>query len=245
LAHLTFAALLTVLTQLGGAAWLLSRLFRRKLLAFGVLYITFSLSIIAVAPSFGRTALPCVADAPAKMHSPLYCIMNRHYVTPDVKAALHDVAIQMEQSFPDTRLRILDANFPLFDGFPLLPHLSHDDGRKVDLALLYKDAQGNATDQTPSPLGYFAFEQGPTQCPKRWATLRWDIAWLQPLWKDLSLDADRTRALVTHLIQLETIDKVFLEPHLQEKLGLSFGPLRFQGCRAARHDDHIHLQLKM
>jgi len=36
--HLALAVVLTVLTQLGGLAWLLSRLFRRKYLAFGVLY---------------------------------------------------------------------------------------------------------------------------------------------------------------------------------------------------------------
>ena len=243
--HLTLSILLTVLTQIGGIAWLASRLFQRKALAFCTLYIALSLSAGFIAPVFGRTALPCFSDAPAKMHSVLYCAMNRQYVTPALKTTLHDVGLHMAQTHPTTRLRVLDANFPFINGFPLLPHLSHNDGRKVDLALLYEDAQGKPTHKTSSPLGYFAFEQGPTQCPKRWATLRWDMAWLQPLWKDLSLDEDRTRELIRQLVQLDNIDKVFLEPHLPEKLGLSFGPLRFQGCRAARHDDHIHVQLKM
>lgn len=37
--------------------------------------------------------------------------------------------------------------------------------------------------------------------------------------------------------------KIFVEPHLQRKLGAYDAKIRFQGCRAARHDDHIHFQL--
>ena len=37
--------------------------------------------------------------------------------------------------------------------------------------------------------------------------------------------------------------KVFIEPHLRRRLGVESSKLRFQGCRAARHDDHIHMQL--
>ncbi len=39
------------------------------------------------------------------------------------------------------------------------------------------------------------------------------------------------------------LEKVLLEPHLVRRLGLSSPLLRFQGCRAARHDDHLHLQI--
>ena len=43
-------------------------------------------------------------------------------------------------------------------------------------------------------------------------------------------------------------DEVFshtllLEPHLKTRLKLEkYDKIRFQGCRAARHDDHIHVQ---
>jgi hypothetical protein len=37
--------------------------------------------------------------------------------------------------------------------------------------------------------------------------------------------------------------KAFLEPPLARQLGPKDAKLRFQGCRAARHDDHIHAQL--
>ena len=143
----------------------------------------------------------------------------------------------MSDRFPGSATRVLDANFPFFDGFPLLPHLSHDDGRKVDIAIWYEGGP------LRSPIGYFTFEPGPTDCPARWLTLRWDLDWLQPLWPDLPLDAPRTAHAVEWIAADPRVEKLFLEPHLQSSMGLAHPKLRFQGCRAARHDDHIHLQL--
>ena len=39
------------------------------------------------------------------------------------------------------------------------------------------------------------------------------------------------------------LTRIFLEPHLVKKWGITGGVVGFQGCNAARHDDHIHLQL--
>ncbi len=39
------------------------------------------------------------------------------------------------------------------------------------------------------------------------------------------------------------VEKIFVEPHLAERLGVQADTIRFQGCRAARHDDHIHMQV--
>ncbi|KIT14546.1 hypothetical protein [Jannaschia aquimarina] len=39
------------------------------------------------------------------------------------------------------------------------------------------------------------------------------------------------------------VGKVFLHPHLVARLDAADPKIRFQGCRAARHDDNIHLQL--
>ena len=50
-------------------------------------------------------------------------------------------------------------------------------------------------------------------------------------------------ALVQILAADPRISKLFLEPPMAESLSLKGQKLRFQGCRAARHDDHIHLQL--
>ena len=243
LGHLALVALLTVLTQIGGLAWLLAMAFRRRMIAFLVVYAALSAAAFAVAPAFGRVALPCIGAGSFAMHSPLYCVLNRHYAVPEMAAVLGDVAERMEAAHPGTRLRILDAGFPFLDGFPLLPHLSHDDGRKADLALLHRDDGRAPVAATPSPIGYFAFEEGPTHCPQAWPTLRWDLPWLQRLWPDLPLDEARTGDLVRALTADERVIRILIEPHLRDRLGLRSPKVRFQGCRAARHDDHIHIEV--
>ena len=50
-------------------------------------------------------------------------------------------------------------------------------------------------------------------------------------------------ALAQTLLDDPRLGRMLLEPHLDQRLGLSDPRLRFQGCRAARHDDHIHIQL--
>ncbi|MEM7124392.1 MAG: hypothetical protein AAF563_24160, partial [Pseudomonadota bacterium] len=77
-------------------------------------------------------------------------------------------------------------------------------------------------------------------------SLRWDMAWLQPLWPDLALDEQRNAAMLNWLTgpgREHGVTKIFLEPHLVERLGISDPMIRFQGCAAARHDDHIHIEV--
>jgi hypothetical protein len=69
------------------------------------------------------------------------------------------------------------------------------------------------------------------------------MGWLQPLFPDRPFDPGRTAALTEALLDDPRVAKVFLEPPLATRLGLDSDKLRFQGCRAARHDDHIHVQL--
>lgn len=235
---------LTLLTQLGGIAWLLSRLSRWPLAAFLVLYTTLSVAAVFTAPLAGRVALPCAGDGPMQIHSPLLCVLNRHYVTPELRDVLRDYGAHMDAAFPGTEARVLDASFPFLDGFPLLPHLSHDDGEKVDLAFYYQDEAGAFTgNRLRSPIGYFAFQDGPTTCPQNRITLRWDLAWLQPLWPDFALDPARMTAATQWLANDPRIGRVLLEPHLKARFAPNAGKVRFQGCRAARHDDHFHIQL--
>lgn len=177
------------------------------------------------------------------MQSPLYCALNRQYVTPELRDVVVSVAERMDARFEGTQTLVLDANFPFFAGFPLLPHLSHHDGRKVDLAFYYRDEGGYLAGVTRSPLGYFAFEEGPSDCPKRRVSLRWDMGWLQPLWPEYPLEPERMRAVLEYLVAEPRVSKIFIEPHLKQRFGVQSGKIRFQGCRAARHDDHIHLQL--
>ncbi|NSX55087.1 hypothetical protein [Parasulfitobacter algicola] len=235
--HFMIFAVLTILTQIGGIAWLVALFFKRRIIAFLGIYFVSSLGAIFLAPHFGRQALPCFSNENLVVASPLYCVLNRTYVTPEMAGVAGDLAERMATEFPGTQTRVLDASFPFWDGFPLIPHLSHDDGEKLDIAFYYQN------DQMASPIGYWGFEDGPTQCPDVWPTLRWDMAWLAPFMRDTVFDETRTRAALLQLSQDPRVSKILLEPHLETRLGVRSNKIRFQGCRAARHDDHIHFQL--
>lgn len=258
--------LLTVLTQVGGLAYLVTlgvaRILRLKgrIVRLGLflgLYVGTAYAATVTAPHFGRVPLSCFAK-PADhlvVRSLIYCALNRNYVTPDMLRMAEALAEHMDVRFPGTATLALDANFPFIDGFPLLPHLSHADGRKLDLAFYYRDGTGRFLNGvTSSPIGYFAFEEpSPTDeqpCAGRddWLTTRWDLAWLQPIFPSYGIEPERMREAVSWLSRTGVaeygVEKVFIEPHLTSSLGLAAPVVRFQGCRAARHDDHIHVQIQ-
>lgn len=244
LGHSLIIVLLTLITQIGGVAWLLSRFARWKMASFLVLYAASSVAMLWIAPVFGRVPLTCWADGPLQVQSTFYCALNRTYMDPDLLAVLEDSAQTVATQHPGTVTLLLDAGFPLIDGFPLLPHLSHDDGGQADLAFFYADSTGAyVPGRTRSPIGFFAFEQGPTNCPQNPLSLRWDMGWLQPLWPDRPLEPARTATLIRALSNDARTGRIFVEPHLVQSLGVAHPRIGFQGCRAARHDDHIHVQL--
>ncbi|WP_254443305.1 hypothetical protein [Ruegeria arenilitoris] len=234
---------LTVLTQVGGLAWGIALFFKKRLISFVVAYAALSLAAIWIAPQFGRVALSCTEDGPLQVQSWMYCVLNRNYVSPELADVLQDAANKMDRQYPGTTTLVLDANFPFLNGFPLPPHLSHDDGEKADLAFYYAEDGSYLNGATRSPIGYFAFEQSSTNCPKRWPTLRWDFDFLQPLWRSYSIDRQRIRSVLIVLSEDDRVGKIFVEPHLAKSLHVSGPKIRSQGCRAARHDDHIHFQL--
>lgn len=256
-----FVLLLTALTQVGGILWLLcywlagrwkDKRIGRALLMLVPLYLLFTAAVLPVACGyFGRTPLPVFTSPTLKPASIMYPLLNRHYVTPNTKMVLQEVANQLREQHPDTELQYLDAGFPLFDKFPLLPHLSHDDGRKVDLAFFYLHPDGRVTNEKPSRSGYGVFE-GPLE--KEIATAEecrgkgyWQYSYPQYLTMgsrpNLKFDALRTKRVLQLLLEQKEIGKVFLEPHLQHRLGLSgAAKIRFHGCGAVRHDDHVHMQ---
>ena len=241
--HACLVLALTVLTQVGGIAYVIALGFRRRFWAFVLVYVALSLVATQTAPLFGRVPVPCLGEGALQMRSPVFWALNRGYVTPELLAVSQDMAAHQADQHPGTVTQVLDAGFPFITGFPLLPHLSHDDGTKADIAFWYAQEGNFLPGATRSPLGYFAFEQGPTDCPPAWLTLRWDMAWLQPIWPDYDLDEGRTRTALTWLAANDRVDKVFIEPHLRDRLGLQGQKIRFQGCRAGRHDDHIHIQM--
>lgn len=243
-------AVLTILTQIGGVAWLAAVAIARNqrlrvfLAVFLVVYVGLWGGTRFAAPSFDRVAIPCIDNGPARARalSPLYCAMNRTYVTPEMAALADALAAHMHERFPGTRTRVLDAGFPFFN-VPLLPHLSHDDGNKLDLAFWYEGGNWR------SPIGYWAFEEPRSSDPKLCddapkVGLRWNMSAFQPFVRDLPLDEARTATALRWLAErLPDGGKVFIEPHLANRLGVTGQAIRFQGCRAARHDDHIHIQL--
>lgn len=243
--HLTLILGLTLLTQIGGIAWALALFWRHRVFAFLASYLLLSFVTWQVAPLMGRAPLPCGFDeGPLRMQSWVYCLAHRNYVTPELASVAEDLAGHMARSYPYTVTLALDGSFPFVTGFPLLPHLSHDDGEKLDLAFYYADAEGRYLQgATRSPLGYFAFEEGASACPLRRLTLRWDFDWLQGLFPSYRLEPARMREMLNWLAADPRVGRIFVEPHLRESLGLASEKFGFQGCRAARHDDHVHFQL--
>ncbi len=254
--------LLTAVTQIGGVVlwfcvpafiWAGRRLGDRKALLrtaacisiYACAYLGASLAIIPLAGAVGRVPLACgLAGEPAYGPRTAWtCLLNRHYAAPSARQALQKIGAEFSREFKDARIAYLDAGFPFFDWFPMIPHISHSDGRKVDLALLHL---GDAA--TPSPVGYWGFVQprvgDPQPCRGQEGWLRWNMEWLQPLLPERQFDAPRARVLLERLISMPAVRRIFIEPHLTARLGLNHSKLRFQGCMAARHDDHIHIEFE-
>ncbi len=265
--------LLTLVTQIGGLvlwlAWPLLQWTRARLggrsgpaslaAALAVFLLLYALVGTFVVPpmaaALGRERLPCFAseERPLQAVSPLFCLTNRNYARPAVFRILFDLSDAMARAAPGTVTAYLDAGFPFLDGFLMLPHLSHRHGSDVDLAFFY--LQGDAA--TPSPaggswsIGYWAYVPprtgDPQPCAARTIDLRWDLDWLQPAFSGLRLDERRTAAMLRWLSDNAGrygIRKVLLEPHLQRRMATDARLVRFQGCRAARHDDHLHVRTR-
>lgn len=163
-AHFLIILFLTVLTQVGGLIWLLNTLVYRfikqpksklfRLFTFSVAYLFCTIFIVPqLAKLNGRTALPFCKSCNVQPHTYLTPLLNRHYVKPKLKADIYEIAKEMKAETKTLNVSYLDANFPFLDGFPLLPHLSHNDGKKVDLAFYYTH-QNKAGNLKPANSGY-------------------------------------------------------------------------------------------
>jgi len=241
-----------LLTQIGAVAWPIAGLVAGRpiwlrAMAWSALAYTI-LSVVIVpfaAQTLGRVQLPCYSEF-LVARNPLYCALNRNWVTPELRTTILEISARVASEHPGTVVSYLDGGFP-FPGTPLLPHLSHGDGNKLDLAFFHVDRENQPIYQGGCPIGYFGYTQPAAgvepACPDRWYDLRWDMNALQIWLSPHGLDDARTRTLVEASLEHPAIGKVLLEPHLQRRLNLESDKLRFQGCRAARHDDHVHIQL--
>lgn len=258
--HLLVIAFLTVLTQVGGIVYLLSVLLikrkryqhrAKRIALFVVLYLIATLLVIPqLAPIFGREKIK-ESDL-VSAHNVFTKLTNRNYVRPKMNLAMSNIAGNLAQKHDGTKLVYLDANFPFIDRFPLLPHLSHDDGKKIDVSLIYEDHKG-ITNMKPTVSGYGYFTEPQSgehdqikACLDK-GYKQYDYSkytTLGTIRKNLKFSETATRDLILEIAERPEVDKIFIEPHLKTRLGLESDKIRFHGCRAVRHDDHIHFQLK-
>ncbi|WP_340199037.1 hypothetical protein [Ascidiimonas sp. W6] len=258
--HLLLVILLTAITQIGGILWLISLLILKKesrnyrlkqTFLFLAIYVVFTLFLVPfTAPYAGRQKIS--NNTMVTYHTVFTVLLNRNYVKPQLHEILQKTALKFQKQYPNIKITYLDASFPFFDGFPLLPHLSHNDGKKIDLAFIYRDVSGVITNQKPSVSGYGVFEEptkrnfNQTAFCKSKGYFQYDFPkylTFGTINSKLSLHAKATAHLVQLLANNGNTSKIFIEPHLKTKLRLSSKKIRFHGCQAVRHDDHLHLQL--
>lgn len=256
--HFLAAVILTVVTQVGGVVYLLSivlikrsvgRKLTKRILVFTLLYLLATFLIVPhVAPIFGREKIKDTKSLRA--HSFFYKLANRNYVRPELNRAIAQIATRFSEENPGIAVVYLDANFPFIDNFSMLPHKSHDDGEKLDVSLVYKDYNGLLTNKKVSLSGYGVFEEprGNEVNQNKACNIWWSdfpkYLRLAKINRDISFSESGTRSLINAIVRQREVGKLFIEPHLKNRMNLSSAKIRFQGCKAVRHDDHIHFQLR-
>jgi hypothetical protein len=265
--YLTIVLFLTALTQIGGIVFILSGLiytlfikkikdnFGLKVLTFCSLYFFTTFVVIPpIAKIYGRVPLSVYLKNNVRPTNVWTCILNRNYVQPDLKNSIYNVAKTLETRYNGAEIRYLDANLPFYNGFPLFPHLSHNDGRKIDISFFYLSKKTHQpSNEKPAISGYGEYEipkkgerNRPLECEKAGY---WQYSFPQYLTLGSNIeyyefDEVRTKAMIELFEAEENIEKMFLEPHLQERMGLVHEKIRLHGCNTVRHDDHLHIQIK-
>ncbi len=252
--HIAIILILTIITQIGGIIWLLTIIISNKIkkgkrIVFPLLYLLFNLVIIPpIATHFGREKLPWF-DKHLKPRNWFYPLAFRNYVNSNLKSELENSAHVLSSS--GIAITYLDANFPFIDGFPLLPHLSHNDGKKIDLSFMYLDHNGISTSKKPSISGYGVYANTDKNYSSKSCIDKgyWQYDFTKYFTlgtiHNLKLDKPKTALIIKQLLSAPSTQKLFIEPHLKQSLGLGHeSKIRFHGCKAVRHDDHIHYQIK-
>ena len=167
-----------------------------------------------------------------------YVITNRTFVLDHVKDDVEQMVKWLEEE--DITLHYLDSAFP-FD-VPLIPHWSHQNGACIDFTFVYN--------RGPRGLVYGDFEeplQNESNRPELCTTknpLYSATKYLSPFSSDNPIDVPKTQKMVRRFLNNAMANKCFLEFHLVERWGLKHQKMRFHGCHAVRHDDHLHVEWK-
>ncbi len=226
-----------------GIIHLVSLIIYKNVIIFVSLYIFSTLLIVPfVAPIGGREKVKHSKKIKPTNH--MTVLLNRNYVKPK----LNKLLIETEKELKGTNIEIhyLDANFPL------LPHLSHNDGAKIDLSLIYETQKGIITNKQRSISRYGYFEvPKPTEYNQIERCLKsgyFQYNYPQYLTfgkinKDLRFSETGTKKLIKSILRNDDLGKLFIEPHKKNRMNLKDSRIKYHGCRAVRHDDHIHIQL--
>ena len=250
---------LTVITQIGGIVYLISLIISKKwtkklkfktLLVFLSLYLFSTFLIVPlVAPIFGREKVKHSEKIGPTNY--MTVLLNRNYVRPKLNELLNKTSKSLKGT--DIEIHYLDANFPFINKFPLLPHLSHNDGKKIDISLIYETENGIIKNGQKSVSGYGVFENPKSnefdqikKCLKN-GYFQYDYpkyVTFGKLNRDYAFSEKGTKKLINSILKNKSLGKLFIEPHLKNRMNLKDSRIRYHGCRAVRHDDHIHIQLK-
>lgn len=250
---------LTVLTQIGGIVYVLMliilkiwnvKLKFKVLIIFMALYLCFTFLIVPlIAPVFGRERVKHTTVIQPTNY--MTVLLNRNYVRPKLNSLLSITEKNLKGT--DVKIHYLDANFPFINKFPLLPHLSHNDGEKIDISLVYESEDGVIKSGQKSMSGYGVFENPrPNEfnqvekCLKN-GYFQYDYPkylTLGSINKSYVFSEKGTKKLIQSILKNKDLGKLFIEPHLKNRMYLKDSRIRYHGCRAVRHDDHIHIQLK-
>lgn len=264
-----FFAFLTLLTQIGGLIWLLSlylnRLFQKRRRVWGLHWVIFivlyTLTTVFIVPPvakycFDRVPMPVFSNPHLEPENRIYSFFNRTYVKPALLQALEEVAEQLQEKFPGSAIWFMDANFPFIDGYPLHPHLTHDIGKSIDLTFYWTNTKtGVPMRKNPSPHGYGLWAEAKPgefdyskHCKQQGY---WYIGYDGTLasWgcnkQKYTFDEARTGELMRLIAAHPAFGRILIQPHLKKRFGLEQYPnIVAQDCFSARHDDHVHVQLK-
>lgn len=252
---------LTLLTQIGGVVFILALFVSKKIKpsfygktwgVFLALYFIFTLLIVPfIAPVLGREKV--LNTSKIKPTNYITILLNRNYVRPEMNKVLLAIEKDLNNKNSTLEIRYLDANFPFINKFPLPPHLSHNDGKKLDISLVYETPNGEITNAKKSVSGYGVFVE-PTSTEFNQNKYCKDAGYFQydfskyltlgSINDELTFSINGTKQLMNSIVNQPEIGKIFIEEHLKNRMGLTHPKIRFHGCGAVRHDDHIHIQLK-
>ena len=251
--------ILTIITQIGGIAYFISLYLNKKwktnlklkqIITFLGVYLLCTFIIVPLlAPIFGREKVKHTESI--KPTNYMTVLLNRNYVRPNLNTLLQNTEKELKNT--GIEIHYLDANFPFINKFPLLPHLSHNDGKKIDISLIYETSKGVISTRQKSVSGYGVFENPKPheynqieKCINQ-GYFQYDYPkyiTFGEMNEDLTFSNIGTKKIVQSFLKSNLLGKLFIEPHLKQRLNLKNNRIRYHGCRAVRHDDHIHVQLK-